>query len=164
MTAPTSVRASQRGLPVSRAMSSAKSLSLARTTLAKRRTASIRKACECAAQAGQAARAAATSAAASPTLPDQTSFPVAGSKEISFAVTPGPSVTSDWSSTRRCILFYRFAHSADRLNLVVERLPVVALGDCRPYSFDFVDMHGAGLIVGPIVVAFGPLAAGQVAR
>ena len=81
-TAPTSVRASQNGLPVSRAISSANSASFLRTTLAKRRTASMRKATECAAHAGQAARAAATSAAASPISPDQISSPVAGLVEI----------------------------------------------------------------------------------
>ena len=39
---------------------------------------------------------------------------------------------------------HRFAHSADRSNLVVEGLPVVALGNRRPDRFDLVDVHRAG--------------------
>ena len=91
MTEFTSVFASQKGLPLSRAISSANSCSRVRTTLAKRLSVSIRNVTECAAHSGQAARAAATSAAASPTGPDQISAPVAGSVETIKSVIPSPA-------------------------------------------------------------------------
>src|SRR5258708_40271226 len=158
-TAPTSVRASHKGLPVSRVMSSANSASFLRTTLAKRRSASIRNACDWAAHAGQAARAAATSTAASPISPDQTFLPVAGSEETNFVLTGFPSTTSDNFSTCRCILLHPLPHSADRCNLVRERLPVVAYVNRRPDRLDLVDVHRAGSIVRPICVRLGAFAA-----
>ena len=45
---------------------------------------------------------------------------------------------------------HRLAHPADRGDLGLERRPVVALGDRRPDRLDLVDMHRAGLGVGPI--------------
>src|SRR5206468_7561565 len=63
----------------------------------------------------------------------------------------------DQFSTRRCILFHRFAHLADRSNLVVELQPVVALGDGGPDSLDFLDVYRAGDGDRPVGVRFGPL-------
>ena len=64
--------------------------------------------------------------------------------ETSVAAHGARSTDVALSSTCRCILLHRFAHSPDRLNLVVERLPVVALGDRRPDRLDLVDVHRAG--------------------
>jgi hypothetical protein len=73
-------------LPVSRAIVSAKASARWRTTLAKRRSVSIRTATGFAAQAAQLLRAAAISVSASPTGPRHSSAPVAGSKETGSVV------------------------------------------------------------------------------
>src|SRR5690349_19720523 len=125
-TAATSVFASQKGFPVSFEISSANSASAVRTTLANRRTASIRYEWLCAAHAGQAARAAATSAAELPISPDHTSSPVAGLVEVRIDPAAG-SAARAWSLTGWSILLHCFTHSPDRSNLVLERLPVVAV-------------------------------------
>src|SRR5262245_6998347 len=152
MTAAISVLASHRGLPVSFAMVVANSSSALRTTLAKRRSASMRKATECAAQPAQAARAAATSAAASPTLPDQSFSPVAGSYETSSLTTGAGFTTSASASRLRCIRPHRLPHPAYGCNLVGERLPVVTLGDGRPDGLDFIDVHRTRRRIRPIWV------------
>ncbi len=51
-----------------------------------------------------------------------------------------------------CILFHCLAHPPDRFNLVVERLPVIAVRNGRPDRLDLVDMHRAGAGVRPIGV------------
>jgi hypothetical protein len=71
MTDSTSVRASHRGLPVSRAMQSVSSSDLPRTTLAKRRIVSTLTVTGRAAHSGQAALANWTSASTFPTGPRQ---------------------------------------------------------------------------------------------
>ena len=168
MTAPTSVLASQKGLPVSRAMRSANSCSRARTMLAKRRSVSTRNITECAAHAGHAARAAATSAAASPTGPDQICAPVAGSKEISCSVMTLPVIGALLPCRRAAVKpgrsgsgsigQHRVPHPADGGDLGLERGPVVALGDRAPDRLDLVDQHRARRGVGPVSVGEGTLA------
>jgi hypothetical protein len=82
ITASTSVRASQSGLPVSRAIRSANGSIFLRTMLAKRRSVSTRKASGLAAHPGQPWRASETSASGSPTAPVHKAVPVAGSIEV----------------------------------------------------------------------------------
>src|SRR5439155_15280109 len=114
--------------------------------------------CECAAHAGQAARAAATSADASPISPDQISSPVAGSVEMSVSATAARSTTGSFASSCCRILTHRIAHPADGINLIVERLPVVARRDRIPDRLDLVDVHRAGRGIGPIWVRRRPFA------
>jgi hypothetical protein len=90
ITASTSVAVSQSGLPVSRAMRSAKASFLPRTTLAKRLIVSILTASGLAAQLAQAERARATSASTSPTSPVHRCAPVAGSIELMVAMAADP--------------------------------------------------------------------------
>src|SRR3982751_3293294 len=77
--------------------------------------------------------------------PDQTRSPVAGSVETS---------PLSWvvASACRFILRHGFAHSANGCNLVVERPPVVALGNRRPDRLDLLDLHRAWRVIRPICV------------
>src|SRR3982751_4773333 len=68
---------------------------------------------------------------------------------MSVSATAMRSTTGVTSSTCR-ILTHRLPHSTDRINLVFERLPVVAFVDRRPDRLDLADMHRAGLRIGPI--------------
>ena len=52
----------------------------------------------------------------------------------------------------------RVPHSPDCLNLVVKRLPVVAVGNRRPDRLDLLDVHRAGLGLRPIWVRLRPFA------
>src|SRR6476661_2696997 len=65
---------------------------------------------------------------------------------------PAGPLTSTDSSTLRCILYDSGPHAPDRLNLVVERLPIVVLRDGRPDAFYLVDVHRTGRGAGPIFV------------
>src|SRR5438477_8560774 len=58
--------------------------------------------------------------------------------------------TGSLSSSCCRILPHCHPHSTDRINLVFERLPVVAFVDRRPDRLDLVDMHRAGLRIPPI--------------
>ena len=147
ITASASVRASQSGLPVSRAIRSAKGSSLPRTTLTKRRRVSTRLVNGRAAQPAQAARAAATSASTSPVSPVQSVSPVAGSVEVRAAI--GRSLPA------RARIFQAFADSAAPIRRIAAILassgaPVVVSVDRGPDRLDLVDMHRAGLGIGPI--------------
>src|SRR5205085_256396 len=101
----------------------------------------------------------ATSAEASPTAPDQTSSPVAGSVETSLPAIGAGFTSAALSSTLRCIRPHRLRHPADGCNLVVEEPPVVTRGDRRPDRLDLVDVHRAGLAIGPVRMRARPVAA-----
>src|SRR4051812_40282423 len=148
-TASTSVALSHSGLPVSRAMRSAKPSFWLRTALAKRRSVSMRTASGRAAQAAQAPRARATSASASPLSPVQRAAPVAGSWEVIVAIAAYHHHAAPARSSGRR---ERLAHAADRRDLRVERPPVVRLVDAGPDRLDLLDMHRAGTRVGPVIV------------
>src|SRR5437588_13088837 len=77
---------------------------------------------------------------------------------MSASATAARSTTSALASTCR-ILLHCPPHPPDRINLVLERLPVVAFRDRRPDALDLVDMHRAGLRVGPIWMRLPPFAA-----
>src|SRR3954470_9933970 len=148
-TASTSVALSHSGLPVSRAMRSAKPSFWLRTALAKRRSVSMRTASGRAAQAAQAPRARATSASASPLSPVQSAAPVAGSWEVIVAIAAyHHHAAPAWSSGRG----QRLAHASHRRDLGMERRPVIRLADAAPDRLDLVDMHRAGIPIRPIVV------------
>src|SRR5690242_13523273 len=99
----------------------------------------------------------ATSAAASPIFPDHISSPVVGSIETRVPL-PGRSVTRSCSLSCWCIPLHCLAHAANCLNLVLERLPVVAFGDGGPDCLDLVNVHRARLGVGPIWVRLATFA------
>src|SRR4051794_20585060 len=76
---------------------------------------------------------------------------------MSVSATAMRSTTGVTSSTCR-ILTHRVPHSTDRINLVFERLPVVPFVDRRPDRLHLVDMHRAGLRIGPIGMGLWPFA------
>src|SRR5438067_10080648 len=69
---------------------------------------------------------------------------------MSVSATATRPTTGSLSSSCCRILPHCHPHSTDRINLVFERLPVVAFVDRRPDRLDLVDMHRAGLRIGPI--------------
>src|SRR4051812_25440992 len=148
-TASTSVALSHSGLPVSRAMRSAKPSFWLRTALAKRRRVSMRTASGRAAQPAQAPRARATSLSASPLSPVQRATPVAGSWEVIVAIAAYHHHAAPPRSSGRG---QRLAHAPYRRDLGVERRPVVGLVDAAPDRLDLVDVHRTGIRIRPIVV------------
>src|SRR5206468_5125546 len=90
--------------------------------------------------------------------PDHTASPVAGSVETIV------SAGSTRFTTSACILLHCLAHSANCPNLLFERLPVVVRRDRLPYGLHLLDVHRAGLGVGPISVRLRQLASRQQRR
>src|SRR4051794_29367254 len=82
---------------------------------------------------------------------------------MSVSATAMRSTTGVTSSTCR-ILTHRVPHSTDRINLVFERLPVVAFVDRRPDRLHLVDMHRAGVRIGPIGMRLRPFASFECLR
>src|SRR5216110_889700 len=80
---------------------------------------------------------------------------------MSMPDTAARSTTGSFASSCCSILFQRFAHSADGINLIVKGPPVVVIGNGVPDCFNLVDVHRTGLSVGPVRVRFGLLAAFQ---
>src|SRR5947208_2060936 len=76
---------------------------------------------------------------------------------MSVSATAIRSTTGVTSSTCR-VLPHRVPHSTDRINLVFERLPVVAFVDRRPDRLHLVDMHRAGVGIEPIGMRLRPFA------
>src|SRR3954452_16474558 len=76
---------------------------------------------------------------------------------MSVSATAMRSTTGVTSSTCR-ILPHRVPHSTDGINLVFERLPVVPFVDRRPDRLHLINVHRAGLRIGPIRVRLRPFA------
>src|SRR3546814_4003057 len=145
ITVSTSLRASHIGLPVSRAIVSAKASCFERTTLANRRSVSTRLASGRAAHSAQLSRARATSASTSLTGWRQSSAPVAGSVEMMSAIRLLGSFTlrmllpdfTRLGHTRSA--GERGAHLSYGDDLRVERPSVVEGADRGPDRHDLVD-------------------------
>ena len=131
------------------------------TTLAKRRSVSIRTASGLAAQPAQAARARGDLgvgvAGSSPVHRmcagggfDQEVMALSAIGRVCMPASVPDFSSCAWSGQATSVARMRLAHPPDRGDLGVERGPVVRLVDPRPDRLDLVDMHRAGRLVRPI--------------